>query len=248
MDEFDKRNNYGAGIIPDFFHDVIAYLIPGYLLVSLVYLNALIVHNEYSLKEPDIGIVTFFVITIFAYILGRFLEQVGYKIFHRNIFVKIKPKWSLIFDESDDSYTRAFKDNLKTKVEQFLINQNGTELISECKAKEKDDYFNLIQFYLRERFPTVALYEKKQNATIVLMRSLTVAFCLNIFLYLVTAWLMVDIANLEFSLNAVVWLMLNAIFAFVFYLRFRLDQKYHAMYIFETFIATKKLLRKTTHG
>jgi hypothetical protein len=245
MDEIEKRGQQVTGIIPDFFHDVIAYLIPGYTLLFIMFLNTYVAKSESLFTEKEIGIFYFFVITVIAYVIGRFLEHLGYwSIHHKTLLRKdVHPKWSLVFDDSQTKYTEAFRKNLKEKIETFLKNQDGENLITQCKENKKDDYFNLIQFYLRERFPSVAVYEKKQNATIVLTRSLAIGFLLNIFIYFLTVYLLVDQA--EFSIKALIWVATNIIFSYIFYLRFRLDQKYHAMYIFEAFIATKKLLKKT---
>ena len=156
----------------------------------------------------------------------------------------ITPKWGLLFDKENKSYTKSFKSNLIKKLREWLVRQDGEGLINECQENGKDDYFNIIQFYLRERFPLVALYEKKQNATIVLMRSLAVGFALNIVLYFIVLYMLVPYKNINFSLTAVVWVFVNVLFSSVFYSRFKQDKKYHAMYIYETFIATKRLLNK----
>ena len=151
------------------------------------------------------------------------------------------PKWTLIFDEKDDHYTKSFKNNVAKKIEEWLEKQDGASLLSMCKDRSKDDYFNLIQFYLRERFPSVALYEKKQGATIVLTRSLAIVFASNILIYFLLLPLLR--AEVTFDLLAVYWLILNLLFSYVLYKRFQQDKIYHAMYIFETFIAMKKLLK-----
>lgn len=152
-----------------------------------------------------------------------------------------------MFDESEKSYTTAFKNNLAKKIEEWLVKQDGKNLIKECKDSKRDDYFNLIQFYLRERFPSVALYEKKQNATIVLTRSLCIGFFFNTAIYFIVLFLMAPLAHTRFSPNALVWILVNVLFAIVFYSRFVLDKKYHAMYIYETFIGMKKLLKSQSN-
>ncbi|HWR73493.1 MAG TPA: hypothetical protein VN604_10005 [Nitrospirota bacterium] len=48
---------------------------------------------------------------------------------------------------------------------------------------------------------------------------------------------------LTLSWVAVYWLVLNLLFSIILYKRFQQDKVYHAMYIFETFIAMKKLLK-----
>lgn len=144
--------------------------------------------------------------------------------------------------KKNTNYSKPFKDNLTRKIAKWLELQDGEALINECKSNQKDDYFNLIQFYLRERFPSVALFEKKQNANITLMRSLSIAFALNILLYFIQLGLFYDFDQLTFNGLVTAWLLSCMICAIVAYHRFRLDQKYHAMYVFESFIATKKLL------
>jgi len=245
-----------VGIIPDFFHDIIAYIIPGYTALVLFVCNLYIIGllKISSIKNVDIG--AFFLSLLAAYVIGRFFDQLGLMTIHRRKlsfgkkfpFVSMpeisSPKWALIFDQKDDHYTEPFKNNVTKKIEKWLEKQDGASLLSTCKEKGKDDYFNLIQFYLRERFPSVALYEKKQNATIALTRSLAIVFVGNILIYFVSllhATLQEN--NIIFSLPAACWLFVNLLFASIFYMRFRQDRVYHAMYIFETFIALKKLLR-----
>jgi hypothetical protein len=237
-----------VGIIPDFFHDIIAYIIPGYLVLILIAFNLSIINH---VKDASFIKVTelkeYFLSLIVAYVIGRFFEQLGYSTIHHKKFPFIgkaanipSPKWSLIFDEQDISYTEIFKQNVIGKIEAWLIKQNGNRLIFACNNNKKDDYFNLIQFWLRERFPNVALYEKKQNATIVLTRSLSMIFFINIPVFFVTFWVKEEPIAIERVV--VLWLLANLLFSFFFYKRFQLDKKYHAMYIFETFIAMKKLL------
>lgn len=250
MIEEETKGSGITGLIPDFFHDVIAYLIPGYVVISLLFIDVYVATHELLFKVNDLGVTAFFFATVLAYIIGRFLEQVGYISIHQRKFPffgennkVITPKWSLVFDENDKSYTKSFKTNLSTKIEEWLKNQNGQALMEECVKTKKDDYFNLIQFYLRERFPLVALYEKKQNATIVLTRSLTVGLFLNIIFYFLIVYMLVPLEIIVFSSTALIWIIVNLSFSLVFYSRFKLDKKYHAMYIYETFIAMKKLLK-----
>jgi hypothetical protein len=239
-----------TGLIPDFFHDIIAYLIPGFTVIALLFLDTYIATREIPFKIKEVNIVAFFFLAVLAYVIGRVFEQIGYKVIHHRRFPffgeKNKltgPKWSLVLDKEEKSYTQSFKNNLETKIEEWLEKQAGKELIAECKTSKRDDYFNLIQFYLRERFPIVALYEKKQNAIIVLTRSLCVVFSVNLFFYFIVLFLSVPSEKMAFSPNVLVWIICNAIFSIVFYSRFKLDKKYHAMYIFETFISMKKMLK-----
>lgn len=253
MIEDETKGNGITGLIPDFFHDVIAYLTPGYTLIFLAFINVYVATRELPFKINDVGLGAFFILTVLAYVVGRFLEQVGYICIHHRKFPffgknnkTITPKWGLVFDENDKSYTTSFKTNIAKKVEKWLVKQDGKALMEECKNNKKDDYFNIIQFYLRERFPLVALYEKKQNATIVLTRSLAVVFFLNIILYFFTLYLMVPADAIKFNIATSAWIVMNVLFSIVLYSRFQQDKKYHAMYIYETFIAMKKLLRKNT--
>jgi len=149
-----------------------------------------------------------------------------------------------LFDEQDPSYSRQFKIDALTKIKEWLSNLKSGQLLIECKIEKRDDYFNLIQFYLRERFPTVALYEKKQNATIVLTRSLFIIFIINPILYSISSIVFCNIDNLVFSKTATALCISSLLCSIVFYYRFKQDQKYHAMYIIESFLATKRLLKK----
>ena len=248
MEKDNDSASNKVGIIPDFFHDIIAFIIPGYTALILFVCNLVIIGLLEASTIKDIDLKGFSLSLVVAYVIGRFFEQLGLIIIHHRKFPfflassKIpSPKWSLIFDEKDGHYTPPFKNNVAKKIEEWLEKQDGTTLLSTCKDKNKDDYFNLIQFYLRERFPSVALYEKKQGATIVLTRSLALVFACNILIYLLLLPLLR--AEITFSLIAIYWLIFNLLFSYVLYRRFQQDKIYHAMYIFETFIAMKKLLK-----
>jgi len=240
-----------VGIIPDFFHDIIAYIIPGYTAVILFVCNLYIIGLLEMSFIKDVDLKGFSLSLLAAYVIGRFFEQVGFMTIHRRKFPFVgksrkvpSPKWSLIFDPNDHHYTEPFKNNVTKKIEKWLEKQDGASLLSTCKDKSKDDYFNLIQFYLRERFPSVALYEKKQNATIVLTRSLAIVFASNILTYfLLLLHVKLQGTEVTFSFITVCWLLVNLLFSGVLYMRFQQDKIYHAMYIFETFIAMKKLLK-----
>lgn len=250
MIDNNTEENSITGIIPDFFHDVIAYLVPGYTAIILLFFDIIVIQNQFIISLNDFGLAAFFFSTIIAYVIGRFLEHLGYKTIHHRKFpffgksnIVTTPKWSLLFDNEDDHYTKVFKKTVTTKIEEWLEKQNGKELVEESKESEQDDYFNLIQFYLRERFPSIALYEKKQNATIVLTRSLTIIFALNILVYVATIFTLGFTISKDSILINSFWIVSNIIFSVVLYGRFKQDQKYHAMYIFESFIATKRLLK-----
>ena len=235
-----------VGIIPDFFHDIIAYIVPGYTALLLLVGNLYILGLNTAIINESTDIKVFSLSILCAYVVGRFYEQLGLmSIHHRKIpfFGEsskiLSPKWSMLFDEINDSYTESFKENTIKRIEKWLSLQNGKSLIEECRNNKKDDYFNLIQFYLREKYPAVAIYEKKQNATIVLTRSLSIIFTINIAIYHVSLFLNFKLHETTFSPSALCWLITNLLFAWVFYKRFQQDKIYHAMYIFETFIALK---------
>jgi hypothetical protein len=240
------ENPKTVGIIPDFFHDIIAFLIPGYVSIILLLFDFYFMNIFDFSKIKDMNTFHYLFSLIIAYVLGRFLEQLGYLTIHNKNFPfigkkskTITPKWSLLFDKNESSYTNLFKENLRDKIGEFLKNQNGIELLKSCEELKKDDYFNIIQYYLREKFPAVALYEKKQNATIALTRSLAIVFFINIIFYHLVLFIKVN--NYVFSWEVTLWLICCAIFSYVFYKRFQLDKKYHAMFIFETFSGTDKL-------
>lgn len=236
------------GVIPDFFHDIYAYIIPGYTALTLFIGNAFILGTKPDLFINNFDLKDFSLSLVAAYVLGRFFEQIGLMTIHHRKFPFVfqsckipSPKWSLIFDPKDRHYSDPFKNNMAKKIEEWLERQDGTLLLSTCKTNRQDDYFNVIQFYLRERFPSVALYEKKQNASIVLTRSLAIIFFCNILVY--SLMLTLQKGELIFSLSAFYWISANILFSSVLYMRFQQDKVYHAMYIFETFIAMKKLLK-----
>jgi hypothetical protein len=260
MGKDNETESMKVGIIPDFFHDIIAYIIPGYTSLVLFTCNLYIIGLLKPSFTKDIDIKGFSLSVLGAYVIGRFYEQLGFMTIHRRKFPFIRcckkfpkvcksnkipsPKWSLIFDSNDEHYTKPFKDNVAKKIMEWIENQDGASLLSTCKEEKKDDFFNLIQFYLRERFPSVALYEKKQNATIVMSRSLAIIFTCNILIYFLLLLIPVlQGAEVTFSLIAVYWIVANLLFSGIFYIRFQQDKVYHAMYIFETFIAMKKLLK-----
>ena len=251
--ENDTISSKSTGIIPDFFHDIIAYIIPGYMAIIICIVNYLILSKQnfnviQELNVKDVG-----VSLVVAYVLGRFFEHIGYMCIHKKKFPffrkadhVISQKWYLIFDKNDTTYTDVFKDNLIQKIEEWLEKQNSKALLDQCRNHKNDDYFNLIQFYLRERFPDVALYEKKQNSQIILSRSLAVIFFLNALIYFFMAATLANSQDMTTHKIDATWVLLNVIVSFVFYQRFKQDKIYHAMYIFETFVAMKKLLKATS--
>ncbi len=256
MAENNEAVSKNIGIIPDFFHDIIAYIIPGYSTLILFACNLYIIGLiEISfINDIDIKGISFSLIV--AYVIGRFFEQFGLITIHNKVFPffgskgnKFKPKYSLIFEhkdckENNDDYTKRFQKIVEKCIKAWLLENLGEDkLLDKCKTNAKDDYFNLIRFDLRERYPSVAMYEKKQNANIVMNRSLAIIFISNILIY----WLLVfDLLQrgdeINFSLNAVFWILLNLLFSIVLYKRFKKDKIYHAMYIFETFVAMNNRL------
>ncbi|MDE5419145.1 hypothetical protein L3049_14185 [Labilibaculum sp. DW002] len=245
----DDNISKGAGIIPDFFHDIIAYIIPGYIVIVTVIVNITIITNKGWANIEKINFASISISFIVAYVLGRFFEQLGKITIHNRVFPFVlkahkrpSPKWTLIFDEENDEYSSVFKARLIVKIKEWYKTTLGDDFIEKCKFEIKDDYFNLIQFYLRERFPAVALYEKKQNATIVLTRSLTLIFFSNILLYPIVLGCLTRFKDVTWSPLAFIWILGTIIFSIVLYSRFKQDQKYHAMYIFENFMGLKKLL------
>ena len=233
------------GVIPDFFHDLIAYILPGMLSIMLIVLDYSVIVNDFDLSKLNISILESIWLIVLAYIFGKIYSYIGYIYIHsRNyFFIKInKPKWSLLFDENDESYTQAFKDNLKTKLKEWLSNQNGEKIIVEAESEKKDDYFNLLLFYFRERYPAIALYEKKQNSNIILARSCSVIFLINIMFYHIILFI-VGFEKLSFSFNSTLVMVLSILLSVIFYNKLRLEQRYLAMYIFECFIGLKKTLK-----
>lgn len=269
MDDDNKKSI--PGLIPDFFHDVIAYFIPGFTFLLLTTLNCYIHFQKVDFLNEKYTFIISTASIFISYIFGKFFEQIGYLSIHKGLPQKSylwcnnnracgkcdsvkkwnthKPKWNIIFHPQDDTYTKQFKLTLTNKIEEWLVKLDGKALMQDCKDNHKDDYFNLIQFYLRERFPQVALYEKKQNASIVLTRSLCIIFLINPLVYSVVPFLFFEGVQKTIPTTFVTfYISLSFIFSFVFYKRFRLDQRYHAMYIFEAFLATKKLLKKTKNN
>jgi len=253
MSDINESTNKQIGLIPDFFHDIIAFIIPGWVFIILIVIDALVLKiiNINSFGAIDLNI--YLSVVVASYVLGRLFEQIGLVTIHygaptflQDLFkYKTNPKWSLLFDDEEHKYTKSFKANVIKKLKEWLARQDGEELIKECKESKKDDYFNIIQFYLRERFPAVALYEKKQNATIILSRSLTLIFLSNAVIYNVISVLYYSSSQLSISYDSLAfwWIVLQVVVAIIFYSRFIKDKYYHTMYIIEAFIATKKLLK-----
>lgn len=254
----DDEKSYvdkASGIIPDFFHDIIAYLIPGTIVMALAGLDAALyfsqgkasIKNAVTVFESSYSNFLFFV--VIAYVLGRFFEALSYSWIHNSKLLGItNPKYDLIFkDPPEGDYSKPFRENLLEKIKEHLDKQRGEELIAECKRIDKDDFFNVIQFYLRERWPAVAYYEKKQNAVKVTSRSLTLIFAINAVVSILEYiyWLSPDWGHLQLkAAPQFLWILLQIAMMVVFFKRFKIDKKYHAMYIYEAFIATKKLLNK----
>lgn len=253
MSDINESANKQIGLIPDFFHDIIAFIIPGWMFIILILINALILKIITISDFSTIDLNIYLSVIVVSYVLGRLFEQLGLLSIHYSSPVILKnklkfgvnPKWSLLFDDEDDKYTKTFKNNAVKKITEWLKNQDGEELIKECIKTKRDDYFNIIQFYLRERFPAVALYEKKQNATIILSRSLSLIFMCNTFIYGLMSILYYPLSNLTISVSSIAfwWVITLILSALIFYTRFIKDKYYHAMYIIEAFIATKKLLK-----
>jgi hypothetical protein len=239
----------GTGIIPDFFHDIIAYIIPGYVAIIAIIINVIIITNQGIDLLDKVNLTSISILFLIAYVIGRFFEQLGLKTIHNRKFPFVgkkqkteSPKWTLLF--KDDIYSSEFKKSLLSKITEWCEKTLGSDFMSKCESEKKDDYFNLIQFYLRERYPAVAFYEKKQNATIVLTRSLTIIFFVNaLLIYPILLVYFSKLENVEFSGLGLIWILGALAFSFVFYSRFKQDQKYHAMYIFENFIGLKKTLK-----
>ena len=256
MSDINESANKQIGLIPDFFHDIIAFIIPGWVFIILIVINALILNLIAISDFSDIDLNIYLSVIVASYVLGRLFEQIGLLSIHysaptllQNKFkFGINPKWSLLFDDKENKYTESFKNNAVKKITKWLKKQDGEELIKECKETKKDDYFNIIQFYLRERFPAVALYEKKQNATIILSRSLSLIFICNTLIYGLMSVMFYPLSELTISLNSVSfwWVLALIASSLIFYTRFIKDKYYHAMYIIEAFIATKKLLKSKT--
>lgn len=235
----------GIGIIPDFFHDLLAYVVPGYVMIILLFANYFAL-TGWDMKIFDVSFVLVSLSFIVAYIFGRFFEQVGKKTIHKKSFHKrkvIRPKLDLLFKPGN--YSKNFRDKLINKIGTWYDSDEGQKFMEECKNNSQDDYFNLIQYYLRARFPEVALYEKKQNANIVLSRSLSIIFFINIALYFITLLILKFEYGMafEWSISGTFYLLSLLILSIGFYSRFRTDQKYLAMYVFENFIGLKKLLK-----
>jgi len=116
MAEDNGHSGSLSGIIPDFFHDVIAYFVPGFTIITLLIVNLFIVSGKLPFTLVDIGIVVFIFASVIAYVIGRVLEQAGYMSIHHKkppfigkdnkFFI---PKWSLLFDEKNEEYTKSFK-------------------------------------------------------------------------------------------------------------------------------------------
>ena len=237
----EKTGSTVAGIIPDFFHDIIAYIIPGYVVIFLIAFNAFLL----GYVEPAdssflaglnwaIAIFAGGILTIIAYVIGRFFSELGHYTIHKLVG---SPKWSLIF-KRDSFYTDNFRENVKKKIQDWFDEQSwqaadGKSLMDECEDRKKDDYFNVIQYSLNERFSSFSLYNKKQNALVVSDRSLTIIFLLNPFLLSLAALDTPGLAALGMSF-------ISIISALIFFERFKRDKEYYAMHTFETFIATRK--------
>ena len=71
-------------------------------------------------------------------------------------------------------------------------------------------------------------------------------FFLNALIYFFMAATLANSQDMTTHKIDATWVLLNVIVSFVFYQRFKQDKIYHAMYIFETFVAMKKLLKATS--
>lgn len=253
MDESKVGGSKEIGLIPDFFHDIIAYLLPGMMFLLLVVVDLLILNViNFDITQKTVTWV-YLASLVFSYVVGRFYEEVGLLLFHyrapkiieKITGFRIKPKWALLFDAGFNKYTNTFKTYLKKRLGDWFKRHGGNDLIIDCENNKTDDYFNVIQFYLRERFPAIALYEKKQNATIILSRSLALIFISNVMIYHAILLQNIYWFQIEFKFWSVssFYIFSQVVAAAVFYSRFIRDKNYHAMYILEAFIATRKLVK-----
>ena len=60
MIEEETKGSGVTGLIPDFFHDVIAYLIPGYTVIAFLLIDAYVATNKVPMELADFGIAAFF--------------------------------------------------------------------------------------------------------------------------------------------------------------------------------------------
>ena len=110
------------GIIPDFFHDILAYIIPGstalILLGCNLYIVGLPIFFETFDKSGWAALGGLSLSGVAAYVIGRFFEQLGILTMNRTwlpcFFCRERPspKWSLIFGQEESAkskYTDAFK-------------------------------------------------------------------------------------------------------------------------------------------
>jgi hypothetical protein len=99
---------------------------------------------------------------------------------------------------------------------------------------------------MRERFPNIAFYEKKQNAIKVKTRSLATIFFFNFFVCLFF-WLIYVLHYKEYVVGWLYfwWAIGQLAIAWVFFRRFKLEKEYYAQYIFESFLATRPLLKSS---
>lgn len=77
MSDINESANKQIGLIPDFFHDIIAFIIPGWVFMVLLAINALILKiiTISDLSSFDLNI--YLSVTVFSYVLGRLFEQMG---------------------------------------------------------------------------------------------------------------------------------------------------------------------------
>ena len=111
-----------TAIIPDFFHDIIAYLIPGFTALILVLFDSFVYGFKFEFPFTKNVYLDFFIFLIASYIIGRFFESLGYSLIHK---WGGNPKYSLLFDTKSDFYTEIFKENIIKKISEHLENQEG---------------------------------------------------------------------------------------------------------------------------
>lgn len=125
MAKNNEAESKKVGIIPDFFHDIIAYIIPGYTALILIACNLYIFGLLKISFLKDVDLKGFSLSLLVAYVIGRFFEQLGFMTIHHRKFPFVcesskipSPKWSLIFDPKDHHYTEPFKNNVAKKIEE----------------------------------------------------------------------------------------------------------------------------------
>ncbi|HEY3346889.1 MAG TPA: hypothetical protein VGK71_04635 [Nitrospirota bacterium] len=140
----DSYAGKAAGIIPDFFHDIIAYLVPGTIVGVLAYINSIIFTGDplsfASFKAEGIPLAL-----IVIYVIGRFFETISMYFHHTDekfwfpaCLRSGNPKKDLLTYVKDgkNKYSEEFQNSIRRSFANYYKQVNGDCIMFACTGKQ----------------------------------------------------------------------------------------------------------------